>query len=135
MLAVLFLVALVYVVSLTTKSENVLSNTAVRPVTRSVPIHKIFCSPNSSDVQTLMNRTLAYLEGLQPDVVSFHRSAADAEQAYLGVVGSAHAANARVVGVDFAELAIPSTVRYSLRFRSHDVADTKKFFNHARECL
>jgi len=78
-----------------------------------------------------MSKVLTYLESPQPEL-SFYHSADEAEQAYLNLTTNIHAGDSRTIGIDFAELDVPSSVHYSLRFRAHAVADTAKFFNH--EC-
>jgi len=79
-----------------------------------------------------MNNTLGYLTKPLPSL-AFYGSASEAEEAYMSFITSVDAANRRVIGVDFAEFDVPSTVNYSLRFPSRDVGNTKVLFNHARK--
>jgi len=130
-LTVLFLVALTFLVSVT-KSKTTLSSHAVRKIGRSLPsehIH-ILCSPNTSEIQTVMNRTLKYLKSPLP-LLSLYHSSAEAEEAYLNITTSVDAVGIQVIGIHFTELEDSSSIQYSLRFRARDIADTKIFFNHA----
>ena len=133
LLTVLFLVALALMVS-RTQSKTDLSNSAVQDVEQVVAASHIFCSPDTSEVRKRMNRTLMYLKAPWPQL-SYYESAAVVEEAYLNVTTSAHAADNRVVGIDFVDTAAPSTVHYALRFKAADVADTTILFNHARKQL
>ena len=132
-MTVLFLVLLAWLVSLT-RVKTAVNNDAVLKVNLSLPAdaQHILCSPNTAEIHSLMQRTLAYLERPRPDL-RFYRSASEAEDDYLNMTTSAHAANRRVIGVDFPESAGSSSIRYSIRFRAHDLADTEIFFNHACE--
>ena len=138
-LTVLFLVLLAWVVSLA-RVKTTTSDRAVLKVNRTFPAHGmcwnctvyVLCSPNTPEIRTLLDRTLAYLESPRPDV-SYYHSSSEAEEAYLNITTSVHNASSRVIGIDFTESAGSSSVRYSLRFRARDVADTEVFFNHARE--
>jgi len=142
-LTILFLVLLAWVVSLA-RVKTTTSDRAVHKVNWTFPAHRMcwnctvyfLCSPNMPEIRTLMDRTLAYLESPQPNV-SYYRSSSEAEEAYLNITTSVHNADSRVIGIDFTESAGSSSIRYSLRFRARDVADTEVFFNHACEwcCL
>jgi len=131
-LTVLFLIGLAFLVSLTQPKIR-LDDTAVLDVKRTLPAH-ILCSPNSSQVQNVINKALEYLEHPHPEL-SFYHTAAKAEKAYLDITTGAHANNSQVIGIDFDELAVPSSARYSLRYRDQDVADTTALFNHERKCV
>jgi len=133
-LTILFLVALAYLLSMVKniKFKTTTSDNVVQKVNQTLLAQHIFCSPNTSEIKILMDATMKYLQSPLP-VLSFYNSSAEAEQAYLDITTGVHAPNSRVLGVNFEELAVPSSVRYSLRFRAHEVANTKIFFNHVRK--
>jgi len=131
-LTVLFLVLLARVVSLT-KVETTISDDAVLKVNQTLLAERILCSPDTPEIRTLMDQTLTHLESPRPNV-SYYRSPSEAEKAYLNITTSVHHAYSRIIGIDFPESAGPSSIRYSLRFRARDVADTEVFFNHACKC-
>jgi len=130
-LTVLLLVALTSLIS-RSKSTTTLNSHAVRKIGRGLPAQRIqiLCSPNTSDIQTIMNKTLKYLKSPLP-MLSFYRSSAEAEEAYLNITTSVDAVSSQIIGINFTELDVPSlSIHYSLRFRARDVADTNIFFNH-----
>jgi len=130
-LTVVFLVLLAWFGSLTSVKTTI-SDHAVLKVNQTLLAQHILCSPNTPEIRTLMDRTLAHLESPRPDVSLYH-SPSEAEEAYLNISTSVHHANSRVIGIDFTESAGSSSVRYSLRFRARDVADTEVFFDHTCE--
>ena len=115
-----------------TRSRGLVDDSTVQEVNQNASFGEIYCSPNSSEVRTLINRTLGYLGQPRP-VVRFYHSAAAAEAAYLDSAEGYNVAGGPVVGIDFAELVVPSSANYSLRFRAKAVGDTKILFNHACE--
>ena len=129
LLTVLFLVCLTFLASMSKSSAP--SNSTLAEVNRTLHASHILCSPNTSDIRSLVNMTLRYLQSPQPDV-SFYQTADNAEEAYLSLTIGAAKTDSPVVGVHFDELAVPSSVNYSFRFRSVDVADTEVLFDH--EC-
>jgi len=118
------------VVSLTLLTSGATSKTTLQPldVAYPIPATYILCSPNTSDISSLMNKMMGYLKTRQPRLL-YYQSAAEAEEAYRNFSVSAYTV---VVGIHFDELLAPSYVNYTLRFRAQDVADTKLLFNH--EC-
>jgi len=127
-LTVLSLAAVVYVVTRIVPETAPSNNSVERDVSR-VLNDSIFCSPNTTEVQTLMSKTLSYLKQPLPRL-SYYPSADVAEEEYLKVIASAHAAGSRIIGIDFVK-----TNHYSLRFRVSDVANTENLFSHARKQL
>ena len=118
------------VVSLTLLASGTKSKTTLQPldVAFPVPATYILCSPNTSEISSLMNKMLECLKAPRPRLL-FYPSAAEAEEAYRNLSVSAYTV---VVGIHFDELVAPSSVNYTLRFRAQDIADTELLFNH--EC-
>ena len=133
-MTVLFVVFLVLMVSRIKSKTNqsTESSSVVRDIGRVLQATDIICTPDTSEVQTIVNKTLMYLKFTARPELLFYRSPAVAEEAYLNMTTSANAASRRVVGINFVEIDDPSTVHYSLRFKALDVADTERLFNH--EC-
>ena len=113
-------------------NQSTESSSVVRDIGRVLQATDIICTPDTSEVQTIVNKTLMYLKFTARPELLFYRSPAVAEEAYLNMTTSADAASRRVVGINFVEIDDPSTVHYSLRFKAVDVADTERLFNH--EC-
>ena len=131
-LTVLLIVGLALGKSKTTQTLATLSDDAAREINRTVPAHIVLCSPNTSEVSSLMYKTLSYLDAPKP-LLYFYPSDAEAEEAYMNIKSSDNATSVRVIGIHFDELSAPSSVNYSVRFRAQDVADTNTLFNHERE--
>jgi len=115
------------------ESQKKLNDTALLPVRQSLPpTTHILCSPNTSEISSLMIMTLAYLQPPYP-VLSLYNSAAEAEKAYQNDNGGADADRSHVIGIHFDEVLFPMLVIYRVRFRSRNVANTKTLFNITRE--
>ena len=135
LLPVLFIFCLVGLTRLgkLVESKKKLNDTALLPVRQSLPpTTHILCSPNTSEISSLMHKTLTYLQGphlLLSPVLSLYHSAAEAEKAYQNDNGGVDAARSHVIGIHFDEVVVPTLVKYRVRFRSRNVANTKTLFN------